>query len=398
MTDTGGERTAAGVSRDEILAACALHALPGVGNAGLHAIARAFGSLRKAFEAGPRELFEGDRAPKLSAPARAYLERTPDLRALGEWALGAAEAAGARVLLLGDPAYPPLLASIENPPMLLYVRGTLAAEARRAAVVGARQADEAGLAMATRLGSDLARFGVEVVSGGARGIDAAAHAGSCEGGGPTIAVLGTGIDVPYPKENGDLFERIAAGRGAIVSELPPGTAPLPANFPRRNRTVAGLSHATIVVRAAMRSGAMITADHAVTQRRTLLAVPGDPGNPIAAGPGELLRLRAAEPCRGAEDVFISLGWPVPEELRGRSVASQGVRTVPGHPPSNDPILDEQGLRLWELLDERTASHLDELAVRAKLTASQALRKLAELEQKGMCLQRPGKFFLRRMNL
>src|SRR5205823_8540642 len=134
--------------------------------------------------------------------------------------------------------------AIENAPAVLYVRGHLARDAHRVAIVGARAADDGALRLARSLAEELAASGVEIVSGGARGVDAAAHAGALWGGGSTVAVLGSGIDVAYPPENGPLFERIAIGGGALVSEFPPGTPSTRPNFPRRNRTIAGLSHAT----------------------------------------------------------------------------------------------------------------------------------------------------------
>ena len=300
-------------ARPDVLAACALSAVPGVGASTLLRMARAFGSLREAMDAGPRALAERAEL-ELKEEARAYLRRDPSLRELGLWAISAARAAGARVVLPGDDEYPSRLAGIANPPQLLYLRGQIAPEARRVAVVGSRDADEGGLEIARGFGDALARAGVAVVSGGARGIDTAAHEGALWGEGSTIAVLGCGIDVCYPPGNAGLFERMARGAGAIVSELPPGTPPQQRNFPRRNRTIAGLSDAVVVVRAALRSGALITADHAAQQGRILFAVPGEVGQALASGPNELLRLDAAYPATSALDVLERLGWPVPEAL------------------------------------------------------------------------------------
>ena len=232
----------------EVVATCALSCVPGMGAATIARLADAFGSLEKALGAGSSSI--------LTRAADLRLEQ-PDLDSLGRWALSAASAAGAKVLLRSDPSYPRLLAQVENAPAVLYVRGELACDARRVALVGARAADEAALRLARGLGEELAAAGVEVVSGGARGVDAAAHAGALWGGGTTLAVLGTGVDVPYPPEHGPLFDRIASAGGALVSEFPPGTPSTRHNFPRRNRTIAGLSHATVVVRASTNSGALI---------------------------------------------------------------------------------------------------------------------------------------------
>ncbi len=310
--------------------------------------------------------------------------------------MSTARAAGARILTLADPTYPPLLRRIENPPPVLYVRGELPRDPKRVALVGARAADEAALELSRELGEELAIAGVEVVSGGARGVDAEAHAGALWGGGRTVAVLGSGIDVPYPPENGALFERIAAGGGALVSELPPGTPASRPNFPRRNRTIAGLSHATVVVRATAASGALITARHAARQGRAIFAVPGEWGDPLAAGPHHLLAAGPAAPVTCAREILELLGWSVPGQL-----AAPRDSTPPSRPPGPASValpaeqaLDGPALRVWELLDGSRPVHVDVLATRAQLRAHEALRWLTELELKGLIHQKPGKYFLR----
>ena len=302
------------------------------------------------------------------------------------------------MLLLEDAQYPKRLRRILNPPRLLYVRGNLAPQLRRIAVVGARDADEAGLALAHAFGDMFARGGVEVVSGGARGIDAAAHEGALWAQGTSIAVLGCGIDVVYPSENRRLFERLANGGGALISEFAPGTQPMPKNFPRRNRTVAGLSDAVVVVRAARRSGALITAAHATAQEIPVFAVPGDPGDLLAEGPNDLLRDGKANLATGPSDVLSSLQWSVPEvpPLDDAPHPGLAASNASGEMPGTDTeIVDATGAKLWRLLDERTPAHVDDLALRAQIPAREALGKLAELEMKGMVVQRPGKYFLRR---
>ena len=396
---------AGGVVGPDVVAACGLAAVPALGASSLARIAERFGSLQEAVEEGPRAIVHANETLKLKPEALDYLARDPDLEELGLWAVGAAKAAGARVVLLDDEWYPARLREIVNPPPLLYVRGSLAPEARRVAVVGSRDADEQGLEIARSFGDALARAGVTIVSGGARGIDTAAHDGAFWGSGASVAVLGCGIDVVYPPENGDIFDRIARGPGAVVSEFPPGTPPLPANFPRRNRTIAGLCDAIVVVRAALRSGALITANHAAKEHRRIFAVPGDPGNPNAAGPNELLRARGVNAATSALDVLEQMNWPIPEALLHPPVEAVRQGVDPGFPsspaaeaekpPTDEQVVDAESLRLWRLLDERTPAHVDDLALRARIPAPEALRKLSELELKGMCVQRPGKYFLRR---
>jgi DNA processing protein len=368
----------------EIVAACAFASLPGVGAATLSRIAKTFGSYDAALRAGTSGLHSHAAAIRLRPETLGYLEDEPDLARLGAWALEEARKAGARPLLLGHEGYPLLLSRSAKAPAILYVRGTLAAEARRVAVVGARECDERGLQMARSLGEDLARAQVEVVSGGARGVDAAAHAGALWGGGTTVAVLGCGIDQAYPAENRELFERIAAGGGALASELVPGSLPKPAHFPRRNRIIAGLSDATVVVRAGAESGALVTARDAHHEGRPVFAIRGPPGELLSEGPERLLRAGVAREVTDAADLCVQLGWDVHIPTRAAPTAPQPPRVQ----------TDEAGERLLAFLDDRTAKHVDDLAASAHLAPQEVLRKLTELELLGLCRQRPGKYFVR----
>ena len=205
-----------------------------------------------------------------------------------------------------DPGYPPLLKGTADPPEVLYTRGTIVPDDRLAiAVVGARRATPAGIDLAERIGGDLAAHGFTVISGLARGIDAAAHRGALAGGGRTIAVLGSGLDRIYPSEH-EALARSIAERGALMSEKPFGTAPLAGHFPERNRIIAGMAWATVVVEAARDSGSLITANLALEEGRLVFAVPGAVGEPNAEGTNALLR-SGAHCCRGAEDVLEDLG-------------------------------------------------------------------------------------------
>jgi DNA processing protein len=393
-----GQARAGGAPRSdpEAVAVCALASVPGVGAATLARMEQRFQSLQEAVRQGPARLLACEDL-ELDPAARQYLSRGPDLSALGTWALQTADKAGARVVLLGEEQYPGRLCRMSTPPRLLYVRGHLPAAAKRVAVVGSRDVDEPGRDLAQSFGDGLARAGVEVVSGGARGIDTAAHEGALWGEGRSIAVLGSGIDVPYPAENAPLFDRLAGGAGAVISELPPGAGPQRSTFPRRNRIVAGLADAVVVVRARAGSGALITARLALRCGTKVFAVPGDPANPRAEGPNVLLRDGQARIATGPADVLSALGWPVPEVLKAPpAFPPADLRTwVPGPGASDRAVIDEAGVRLWQLLDGSTPAHVDDLALRAQIPAREALGKLAELELKGMAVQRPGKYFLRR---
>jgi DNA processing protein len=397
VTETLQTSAETGREPAEVLAVCALASVPGVGAQALARIARAFGSLGAALQAGPEALAARAAELKLRSRTTRFLARRPDLEKLGAWAMSAARSAGARAVTLGDPSYPQLLRAIENPPPVLYVRGELPGDRRRVALVGARAADDPALQLSRQLGEQLAIAGIEVVSGGARGVDAEAHAGALWGGGHTVAVLGSGIDVAYPPENAALFERIAAGGGALVSELPPGTPATRPNFPRRNRTIAGLSHATVVVRATAESGALITAQHAKAQGRPIFAVPGEEGEALTAGPLRLLAAGDAAPVTCAREILELLGWSVPGKLAAREDAVVPSRPSAARPPAPRPpeqALDGAALRVWEILDGQRPIHVDVLAARARLATHDALRWLTELELKGLIHQRPGKYFLR----
>jgi len=209
---------------------------------------------------------------------------------------------------LGDSSYPQLLAQICDPPTCLWTRGDRSALTPIAvAVIGARAASQEGLIAAAEIASDLARAGIVVVSGLARGIDSAAHAGALDGGGKTIAVLGTGIDRVYPAENDLLTERIAAN-GLLITEFPPGTHPEDWHFPRRNRIISGLSKAVIVVEAKEKSGSLITARLAADQGRDVMAVPGTIVGGRNRGANALLR-DGAKLVESAVDILHELGLP-----------------------------------------------------------------------------------------
>lgn len=220
-----------------------------------------------------------------------------------------------RRLGLRDPAYPPLLAAIHDPPPRLYLRGGAANEllaAPAVAVVGARSCSAYGRSVARSLGRELAAAGLVVVSGMARGIDGEAHRGALEAGGATVAVLGCGIDRDYPAAHAELARRICE-RGLVVSEYEPGVEPAPWRFPARNRIIAGLCGATVVVEARERSGALITADFALEEGRDVLAVPGEITSTLSAGTNALLKLGAG-PVTRAEDVLELFGL-VPEPAK-----------------------------------------------------------------------------------
>jgi DNA processing protein len=248
---------------------------------------------------------------------------------------------GVRVLERGR--FPPLLRAIYDPPQRVFVRGSGeddVLERPTVAVVGARACSPYGAQVARRIGGELAAAGLVVVSGLARGIDGEAHRGALEAGGLTVAVLGCGIDRDYPAAHAELARRIRE-RGLIVSEYEPGVEPAPWRFPARNRIIAGLSAATVVVEARERSGALITADLALEEGRDVLAVPGEITSPLSAGTNALLKLGAA-PCTCAEDVLDLFGL-TPEEQAAPDVGANAAAVLAALPAAADELVSATGL-------------------------------------------------------
>ena len=271
----------------------------------LHLIGR-FGSAGRAIEMLPTLARRGGRGTDYVACTRENAEAE----------LEAGMASGARLVLLGDPEYPTALAAIDNPPPSLWIRGEGGALARRAvAVVGARNASALGMRTARRLAVDLGRAGRVIVSGLARGIDAAAHEAALPFG--TVAVLAGGIDQVYPPENAPLAGRIVEAGGALVSETPVGVEPTSRHFPKRNRLISGIAEGVILIEAAERSGSLITARFALEQGREVMACPGAPEDPRSGGCNQLIRDGAAL-IRTADDVLDALMAP-----RGFQLSEEG---------------------------------------------------------------------------
>lgn len=253
----------------------------------------------------------------LSAQVRARVTSARGEVAKMETVLERLHSLGGSVLFKTDPGYPPLLCQIPDAPPLLYVRGTLVDDDRFGiAIVGSRTPRPYGLQMARRLATDLARAGLTIVSGGARGVDGAAHEAALRVDGRTIAVLGCGIDISYPSEHKDLFTRIAAS-GAVVSEYPIGAPPETWRFPRRNRLISGLARGVIVCDAGEDSGALITATCAAEQNRDVFAVPGNVDSDHNRGAHKLLK-EGARLVESAEDVLAEYGLEVSEGDNGHA--------------------------------------------------------------------------------
>lgn len=210
-----------------------------------------------------------------------------------------------KILTMSDDEYPEMLKYISDPPLVLYVRGTIP-KSNSVAIVGSRKASGYGIETANKMAYDLALADISIVSGMARGIDTAAHAGALEAGGETVAVLGCGADVPYPPENRNLMERIIDS-GAVISEFPPGTPPSPMNFPGRNRIISGMSIGTLIVEAGMKSGSLITANYALEQGRDVFAIPGNINNYNSMGTNRLIK-EGAKIVLSVDDILDELSF------------------------------------------------------------------------------------------
>jgi DNA processing protein len=318
-------------------------------------------------------------ARRTGVPARILsraLERVPQAAELARCERERAAALGARLLSRADPDYPPGLLDLPASPPVLFVRGTLPA-APRATVVGSRRADLYGLEVARSFARGLAEAGVAVVSGFARGIDTAAHRGALEApNGRTVAVLGCGLDIDYPRGSSRLASEIAE-RGAVVSEFPLGTPPAQWQFPVRNRILAALSRMTVVVRATARSGSLSTARLALDLGREVLAVPGRIFEPGSVGPNELLRDGAA-PALSADQLLEILGVPrVPEESATGAVG-----------------LDDPVARVLAALPPAEPLGVEEIALAAGLELATTQALLFELELAGQLERQPGGTYFR----
>jgi DNA processing protein len=293
------------------------------------------------------------------------------------------EAVGARLLFIGDAEYPGLVREITDPPPLLFARGAPLSTAPAVALVGARRASRVALEAARFLARGLAEAGVCVVSGFARGVDAAAHRAALEAGGPSVALFGCGVDICYPAEQRALLETLLAS-GTVLSEFPMGDGPEPWHFPVRNRLIAGLSRIVCVVEAAEKSGSLITARCAAGYGRDVAAVPGAILATLATGSNALLKDGAIF-VRDADDLLAEL----PEEDRGRlnrAVAARAAAAVPDLPPDAAALLAS--------LDPDEPRDADSLIPAAGLDAARFSAALLHLEIEGLATALPGALFVR----
>ncbi len=283
-----------------------------------------------------------------------------------------------KCLDIANSAYPYLLKQIYNPPAILYYRGDISILGKSSvAMVGSRKCTFYGKEVASKLASGLAANGINVVSGMALGIDTAAHQGVLDNNGLTVAVLGCSLDYCYPPRNRELMDLITTN-GCVISEFPLGSAPLPQNFPQRNRIISGLSLGTVVVEATEKSGAMITANLALEQNREVLAVPGNIGSPYSRGCHRLIK-EGAKLVENIDDIISELLIDIPANTN----TDDSVRT----------ILNETEKKLLELIPYQPI-HMDNIVRTSGISISELSASLLSLELKSHIRQTPGKYFCR----
>jgi DNA processing protein len=355
-----------------------LSSVPRIGPQKIRALVAHFLDPLDALQASPRELIQVAGIDKKLASAIAHHkegERFADEQ------LKRLNRAGGKILTIWEKEYPELLRKIYDPPALLFVLGELDATDRHAiAIVGTRRPSAYGQQIAEALARELTRLGLTIVSGLARGVDTIAHQATLKAGGRTLAVIGSGLDVPYPPENKPLLESIAE-QGAVLSEFPMGAKPDATNFPRRNRIISGLSLGTVVVESAEDGGAMITATTALDQDREVFAIPGNITEKRSEGPNKLIREGRAKLTQKVEDILDELRPELRHILRRE----------------REPELALE-LTLFErkILDVLTAEpiHIDSIAEGADTSTADALVNLLSLEFKGLVRQMPGKMFVK----
>ncbi len=361
-------------------ACVALNMIDHIGPVRARLLLEAFGDAPAILAASKSRLLQVRGIGEEAAEAIARWEQNVDLNA----ELKRIADFGCQILTPADADYPPMLRQIYDPPIVLYVKGTLTAQDKNAvAVVGSRLTTHYGLEVARKLAYQLAYVGVTVVSGGARGIDTAAHQGALGAKGRTVVVLGTGINLVVPPENAELFARITS-EGALISQFPFNRQADKQSFPIRNRVVAGMTLGTVVVEANLTSGALITANLAVDYGRQVFAVPGRIDSPRSKGCHDLIK-HGAKLCEGAEDILSEFEYLFPPTNRPASpLEAAGLAAM---------TLSETEQLVYATLDADEKS-IDEVIRSSNLPASTVSVALLSLEMKRLIRQMPGKLFVR----
>lgn len=352
-----------------------LASVPRIGPLKIRSLVAHFGGPAEVLKASARELI---RVPGIDKKLASNIVHHKDGEAFADEQLKRLNKIGGRIVTTWDKEYPSLLKKIYDPPAFLFVLGKFSKEDDAAiAIVGTRHPTQYGQQVAEQFSRELTKLGITTVSGLARGLDTIVHSSTLKAGGRTIAVIGSGLDVPYPPENKKLLEKIGV-EGAVVSEFSMGAKPDAPNFPRRNRIISGLSLGTVIIESAEDGGAMITASTALDQNREVFAVPGSINEKRSQGPHKLIREGRAKLVVRVEDVL--------EEFQQLSRLLKKEREPE---PTVELTLFEQ--KIYDVL-QTEPTHIDAIAELANVSPTDALVNLLSLEFKGVVRQLPGKYF------
>lgn len=349
-----------------------LSLVPGVGPAAYRALLSAFGLPTYVLAASRLQI------ERVVGPSIADAVKRNDRHAAVESAIAWLDEPAHHLITLADDAYPKALLEIPDPPPILYVRGDSGWLSRPAlAIVGSRNSTAQGRETAEQFARNLSHAGLTIISGLALGIDTAAHRGGLAGKGSTVAVVGTGADIVYPRANEDLAAEVSA-RGALISEFPLGTAPVSGNFPRRNRLISGLVRGVLVVEAAVSSGSLITAKLAAEQGREVLAIPGSIHSPLSRGCHALIK-QGAKLVESAQDILDELRFDQP------AASDTAAEITPKISGSDEGLLQYMGY---------DSCHIDTLVERSRLTPAAVSAMLLRLELEGRVASLPGGLYQR----
>ncbi len=370
----------------------ALNMTPGVGPRAATMLLERFGSADAVFHARRTELESLRLKPET---IDSIIKREFYDRAASE--LERVKELGGDILILDDGSYPALLREIDDPPPVLYVRGDWQAcfDQPCIGVIGSRKCSTYGENASEMLSRDLASRGITVVSGLARGIDTAGHRGAIRGQGKTVAVMGTGLDSIYPKENNGLVREIIAAGGCVVTQFPLGTPPIPENFPYRNRIISGLSHGVVIIEASERSGSLITARLAMEQNREVMAVPGNITSRNSFGTNYLIKT-GAKLVQQWQDIVAEMPSEISAAILPPKIDEQKAEDAKRQPELVPADMTDNERKVWDALTADESTHIDALLEASGLSFGDLNSALVALDIRDLIRVLPGKHYARRM--
>jgi DNA processing protein len=370
----------------------ALNMTPGVGPRAATMLLERFGSADAVFHARRTELESLRLKPETidSIIKREFYERAAN-------ELERVKELGGDILILDDGSYPALLREIDDPPPVLYVRGDWQAcfDQPCIGVIGSRKCSTYGENASEMLSRDLASRGITVVSGLARGIDTAGHRGAIRGQGKTVAVMGTGLDSIYPKENNGLVREIIAAGGCVVTQFPLGTPPIPENFPYRNRIISGLSHGVVIIEASERSGSLITARLSMEQNREVMAVPGNITSRNSFGTNYLIKT-GAKLVQQWQDIVAEMPSEISAAILPPKIDEQKAEDAKRQPELVPADMTENERKVWDALTGDESTHIDALLEASGLSFGDLNSALVALDIRDLIRVLPGKHYARRI--